>query len=42
MKCEENENQIRGSRHALSNAYLIAAVGVDTSENGPLKVWERQ
>ena len=27
------------SRQALSNEYLIAAIGLDTAENGPFKVW---
>ena len=27
------------SRRELSNAYLIAKIGVDTAENEPLKVW---
>ena len=26
----------------LSNEYVIAAIGFDTSENGPLKVWDRK
>ncbi len=27
------------SRQALSNEYLIAAIGLDTEDNGPIKVW---
>ena len=27
------------SRRELSNAYLLANIGVDTAENEPLKVW---
>ena len=27
------------SRQALSNEYLIAAIGLDTADNGPIKVW---
>ena len=27
------------SRRELSNAYLLAKIGVDTAENEPLKVW---
>ena len=27
------------SRRELSNAYLLAKVGVDTAENEPLEVW---
>ena len=26
-------------RQALSNEYLIAAIGLDTADNGPIKVW---
>ena len=28
-----------GSRRELSNAYLLAKIGVDTAENEPLEVW---
>ena len=28
------------SRRELSNAYLLAKIGVDTAENEPLEVWE--
>ena len=28
------------SRQELSNEYLFAKIGVDTAENGPLKVWK--
>ena len=27
------------SRRELSNAYLLAKIGVDTAENEPLEVW---
>ena len=27
------------SRQELSNAYLLAKIGVDTAENEPLEVW---
>ena len=27
------------SRRELSNEYLLAKIGVDTDENGPLEVW---
>ena len=29
------------SRRELSNAYLLAKIGVDTAENEPLEVWGR-
>ena len=29
------------SRRELSNAYLLAKIGVDTAENEPLEVWEK-
>ena len=28
------------SRQELSNAYLLAKIGVDTAENEPLEVWD--
>ena len=30
------------SRRELSNAYLLAKIGVDTAENEPLEVWGRK
>ena len=30
---------LRRSRRELSNAYLLAKIGVDTAENEPLEVW---
>ena len=33
--------EICRSRQELSNEYLIAKIGVDTAENGPSKVWDR-
>ena len=38
---KNGKSGICSSRQELSNEYLIAKIGVDTAENGPSKVWDR-
>ena len=34
-----SEATVSRSRRELSNAYLLAKIGVDTAENEPLEIW---